>query len=233
MPVELSDRSTTIRPSPFVPRRKSTSRSVCCDVAGPRLGEALHRLRLGVELLALVEQRDQDGVALDLRLERLRPVEVEHDARPVAGLDHVEAAQRRRRRSCAASAPRPLPVSRKSSAMRGGLAIAKPAGGLAGGVFSVNLTTVSPGAALRRPSPRRCCWSPARTPRRQRAAPAQRSEPRARAARPSRPRSRRCQAKRTRSFSSLLCLRVGLDAAAACSTARSSRRRRPARVPSA
>ena len=95
MPVALSDRSTMIRPSPFLPRRKSMSRSVCCDVAGPRLGEALHRLRLGVELLALVEQRDQHGVALDRGREGLRPVEVQHHARPVAGLDHVEAAQRR------------------------------------------------------------------------------------------------------------------------------------------
>ena len=30
MPALLSDRSTTIRPSPFLPRRKSTSRSACC-----------------------------------------------------------------------------------------------------------------------------------------------------------------------------------------------------------
>ena len=64
------------------------------DVARARLGEPLHDLRLGVELLALVEQRHQHRVALDRGLERLRPVEVEHDARAVAGLDHVDAAQR-------------------------------------------------------------------------------------------------------------------------------------------
>ena len=95
MPVELSDRSTMIRPSPFLPRRKSTSRSACVDIARPRLGEALTPVRLGADGGRLVEQRDQHGVAFDLRLERLRLVEVEHDARPVARLDHVEAAQRR------------------------------------------------------------------------------------------------------------------------------------------
>ena len=63
-------------------------------VAGPRLGEPLDRLRLGVQLVALVDQRHQHRVALDLRFERLRPVEIEDDARPVAGLDHVDAAQR-------------------------------------------------------------------------------------------------------------------------------------------
>ena len=46
MPVELSDRSTTRRPSPLRPRRKSTSRSACCDLAGLRLGEALHASRV-------------------------------------------------------------------------------------------------------------------------------------------------------------------------------------------
>ena len=35
------------------------------DVARPRLGEALHDLRLGVEPLALVDQRDEHGVAVD------------------------------------------------------------------------------------------------------------------------------------------------------------------------
>src|SRR6185437_7638459 len=44
--------------------------------------------------------------------------------------------------------PRLLPVSRKSSAMRGGLAMANPAGGLAGGAFSVNLTIVRPDVPL-------------------------------------------------------------------------------------
>src|SRR5271170_6959799 len=45
--------------------------------------------------------------------------------------------------SCA-DRPRPLPVSRKSSAMRGGLAMVKPAGGFARGALSVNLITVRP-----------------------------------------------------------------------------------------
>ncbi len=38
----------------------------------------------------------------------------------------------------------PLPVSGKSSAIRGGLLIAKPAGGLGNGAFSVNRTIVRP-----------------------------------------------------------------------------------------
>ena len=42
-------------------------------VAGPRLGEALHDL-LARSSAGLVGQRDQHGVALDRRLERLRPV---------------------------------------------------------------------------------------------------------------------------------------------------------------
>ncbi len=63
-------------------------------VAGARLGESLHRLLLGVELIALVDESHQHGVALDLCFERLRPVEIEDDTRPVAGLDHVDAAQR-------------------------------------------------------------------------------------------------------------------------------------------
>ena len=63
-------------------------------VAGARLREPLHRLLLRVELVALVDQRHEHGVAFDLRLEGLRPVEIEDDARPVARLDHVDAAQR-------------------------------------------------------------------------------------------------------------------------------------------
>src|SRR5208283_5488400 len=49
--------------------------------------------------------------------------------------------------SCA-DLPRPLPVSRKSSAIRGGLAMVKPAGGLARGAFRVNLITVRPDVPL-------------------------------------------------------------------------------------
>src|SRR5439155_13736776 len=49
--------------------------------------------------------------------------------------------------SCAVR-PRPLPVSGKSSAMRGGFVIAKPAGGLGSGAFSVNLITVRPELAF-------------------------------------------------------------------------------------
>ncbi len=94
MPVELSDRSTTMRPFAVGAAPEVDVAQRVLDVAGPRLGEPLHDLRLGVQLLALVEQRHQHGVALDLRLERLRPVEVEDDARPVARLDHVDAAQR-------------------------------------------------------------------------------------------------------------------------------------------
>ena len=58
------------------------------------LGKALHilRARLGDRL---VVQRDQHRAALHPRVERLRTVEVEDDARAIARLDDVEAAQPR------------------------------------------------------------------------------------------------------------------------------------------
>src|SRR5438876_5550712 len=59
--------------------------------------------------------------------------------------------------------PRPLPVSGKSSAMRGGLAMAKPAGGFASGAFSVNLITVRPELALETVSASRLLAACART----------------------------------------------------------------------
>ena len=59
-------------------------------------GKALHLLGL-CGRRGLIRQRDQDRIALDVGLEGLRLVEVEHDARAIAGLDEVEAAQRRLR----------------------------------------------------------------------------------------------------------------------------------------
>ena len=103
MPVLVSDRSTTTRPSPLRPRRKSTSRSACVLVGAARLGEALRRRRRGLARRgrAGVGQRDQDVVAFDLRVERLRLVQIEHDARAVAGLHDIAgcAAPDRRRRA--------------------------------------------------------------------------------------------------------------------------------------
>jgi hypothetical protein len=115
------------------------------DVAGTRFGELLHDLLLRVELLALVEERDHDRIALDLRFERLRPIQVEDDARAVPAWITLTL------RSATSSmarwvVPSPLAVSRKSSAIRGGLAIANPAGGFAGAFFIVNLTIVRPDA---------------------------------------------------------------------------------------
>ena len=65
-----------------------------CGYALEVLREPLDRLLLRVELVALVDQRHLDDVAFDLRLERLRPVEVEDYASAVARLDHVDAAKR-------------------------------------------------------------------------------------------------------------------------------------------
>ena len=62
-------------------------------LGGLRLGEALHGLLARADRL-LVGQRHDHRAAFDRGLERLRLVEVEHDARAVAGLDDVEAAQR-------------------------------------------------------------------------------------------------------------------------------------------
>ena len=113
------------------------------EVIGPRLGKTLHLLRLRDSLVALVKQRDQHRVALDVGFECLRRVEIEHDARAAARLDQVEAAQR-------GVIDRLL---RGANAVGGveeverdpwGLATAKPAGGLAGGDFSWNLTIVRP-----------------------------------------------------------------------------------------
>src|SRR6202040_978578 len=84
--------------------------------------------------------------------------------------------------SCA-ERPSPLPVSGKSSAMRGGLLIANPAGGLASGAFKVNLTTVRPELPLDTVSPSMllpACASAWPIPRITRAAPKVAAPPQAR-----------------------------------------------------
>ena len=62
-------------------------------LAGLGLGETLHGFRARPDGFLVVERHD-DRVAFELGLERLRLVEIEHDARAIAGLDHVQAAQR-------------------------------------------------------------------------------------------------------------------------------------------
>ena len=184
--------------------------------------------------VALVGQRHQrPSLPSTLRLERLRLVQVEHDARAVAGLDDVEAAQRGARRPRAALPPRPFAVSRKSSAMRGGLAIAKPAGGLAGGALSWNRTIVRP--ELPRDTVTCSMLLAACASAMPASASAQNAASRSRANRGARRPHARCERVVARSRSSS-CSPGGLwsaAAAAACWSARSSRRRRPARVPSA
>jgi hypothetical protein len=113
------------------------------DVARPRLGEALDLLRGRVEAVALVDQRDQHRVAFDVGLVGLRAVQVEHDARAVAGLDDVEAAERgvvdlalRR----AEVVGRVEEVERDARRARD----REPAGGFCGGFLSWNRTIVRP-----------------------------------------------------------------------------------------
>ena len=234
MPVELSDRSTTMRPSPFAPRRKSTSRSACCASPGRGFGEALTPCRLGVERSLWSNSVTSTVLPSTCVSNGLRLVEVEHDAGAVAGLDDVEAAQRRRRRRPAACAPRPLPVSRKSSAMRGGL-VDREAGRRIGRRRlqrelddrcgpSCPCETVS-ASMLLAPCANAAPAAPTQHERRASASARRLVRPCA---------ARRCSiASRTRSSSSLLCLGIGLAAAAACWIAPSSRRRRPAPAPSA
>ena len=94
MPVELSERSTTIRPSPLAPRRKSTSRSVCWTSPGRDSAKRCTICALASSWSPWSNSVTSTALPSTVRLERLRPVEVEHDARAVAGLDHVDAAQR-------------------------------------------------------------------------------------------------------------------------------------------
>ena len=214
------------------PRRKSTSRSACWTSPGRASAKRCTVCALASSWSLWSIQRHQHRVALDLRLERLRLVEVEHDARAVAGLDHVEAAQRgvvdraaasrRGRCRCRGSRARSAAGSRSRSRRADWRAA----------FFSTNLTIVLPGRCPSRRSSSRCCWSPARS-----AAPAReerQQRPRATRARrgPFAPGSRRCRCQTNALifFAPVSSCRPG--SAAACWSARSSRRRRPARAPS-
>ena len=147
MPVELSDSSTTMRPSPFVPRRKSTSRSACWTSPG-----WVSAKRCTVCALASSPPLWSNSVTWTT----LPSTWVSK----VCGLSRFSTTRVRlptwttltlRSAGSAISwlvRPRPLAVSRKSSATRAGFATANPAGGLAGGAFSVKRTTVRPDAPL-------------------------------------------------------------------------------------
>ena len=142
MPAELSERSTTIRPSPALPRRKSTSRSACgmsvpfasakrCTCTACADGAAWS---VSVTSTALPSTLVSNVCGL-LRLNTTR---VRFPAWMRLRLRNAGSATSR----CVT--PMPLAVSRKSSAIRGGLCTEKPAGGFAGGDFSWNLTMVLP-----------------------------------------------------------------------------------------
>ena len=145
MPVVLSDSSTTTRPSPLLPRRKSTSRNAC--VTSPGRGSAKR----------CTEAAWSAGTApVSASVTRTsRPSTVVSNVCGVLRLNTTRvrfpACTKFRLRSVGLSTGRwllgsALDVSGKSSAIRGGFAMANPAGGFAGGAFSVNFTTVRPDA---------------------------------------------------------------------------------------
>ena len=127
-------------------------------------------------------------------------------AEPVGGVEKVERDARRASRSRSRPADSPAAF------------------------FSVNLTIVRPDAPFDTVSESMLLRS-ARRPRRTRRTPAQRRATRTRHGSVA-PGSRWCQAKRTRSFSSLLCLGVGLDQLQRARALGPVAARRPAPVPS-
>ena len=148
IPVAASDRSTTIRPSPAVPRRKSTSRSVCSTSLGRDSANRCTTCAFAsswslwsnsVTRTAL-PSTEVSNVCGRLRLNTTR---VRLPAWITLRLRSATSSMTR----CVT--PSPLPVSRKSRAIRGGVAIAKPAGGLAGAFFNVNFTMVRPETPFR------------------------------------------------------------------------------------
>ena len=144
MPVLASERSITTRPSPFCPRRKSTSRTACPETAG-----------------AASEKR----VAVSPPVATFSPpCRVSNNVLPSTlvsyGTDRFKLMTTRVRlpactilrfrsspsRSSNAFLPIALVVSAKSRAMRGGVLTEKVPGGFARFCFRVNLTmTLPPG----------------------------------------------------------------------------------------
>ncbi len=145
MPVALSERSTMIRPSPLRPRRKSTSRSECATSPGRA---SANRCTTCVRASCCAAwSYSVTTTALPSTVVskvcgrfRLNTTRVRLPDCTTLKLRSATSSIVR----CAA--PRPFAVSRKSSAIRGGLAIAKPAGGFAGGDFSAKRTMVLPEA---------------------------------------------------------------------------------------
>ena len=131
-----------MRPSPFLPRRKSTSRSACVvSPAAPRRSATPWSRRARQPAWSISVTRTllpSICVSKVCGLLRLNTTRVRLPACTTLRLRSAGSPT-----SCAVR-PSPLPVSGKSSAMRGGLLIANPAGGLASGDFSVNLTMVRP-----------------------------------------------------------------------------------------
>ncbi len=150
MPVVLSDRSTMMRPSPFLPRRKSTSRRVCATSPGRASAkrDTTRRFGAAAAAAALIGQGHQHGVAFDVGLEGLRLVEVEHHAGAVARLDDVDAAQGGVANILRRAAQAVAGIGKiERNARRVGDGEIPPAGSPAG-AFSVNLITVRPELAL-------------------------------------------------------------------------------------
>ena len=143
IPVAASDRSTTIRPSPLAPRRKSTSRKVCCVSPGRAsanrctvcaLASSWSPWSIRVTSTAL----PSTCVSKVCGRFRLKTTRVRLPAWTTFTLRSATSSTLR----CVA--PRPFAVSGKSRAIRGGVAMAKPAGGLARAFFSTNFTMVRP-----------------------------------------------------------------------------------------
>ena len=100
MPVVVSVRSIMMRPSPALPRRKSTSRIACLASALPSAKCATWPAAAGGRRRSRT-QRNDDVLAVERDLMRHRAAQVEHQARAVRALHQVHAAQLALATSCA------------------------------------------------------------------------------------------------------------------------------------
>ncbi len=137
-----------MRPSPFLPRRKSTSRSACWPRPARASAKRDDGSRIGARRSAWSNSVTRTAlpsicVSKVCGLLRLKTTRVRLPACTTLRLRSAGSLT-----SCAVR-PRPLPVSRKSSAMRGGLLIANPAGGLASGDLSDELHDGATGSPFR------------------------------------------------------------------------------------
>ncbi len=234
MPVVLSERSTMIRPSPLRPRRKSTSRTLCCTSVGRASAKRCTWVVCASPTAPAWSSSVTSTVLPSTCVSkfcarfRLNTTRVRLPAWMTLRLRSDPSSIAR----CAA--PRLFAVSRKSSAIRGGLAMANPAGGLAGADLRVNFTTVRPEEPLATLTASMlfalagawACTMPAKPSN---ASATRNSVLSGAQDAPRRSPETSCQTNGIIIFAPVLCLAEG---AAACWTARSSPRRRPGSAPS-